>query len=134
MHAIGFDCGEHRGLRAHHYFVADSDFGTKVMACRIPCLCLSCEAKFDLPTKEERYKNPMNDCECWDMYKIDEGIGWNDWVQIIFRITDDCDEEECIDSQLEAVGDIAEQMSKVARKAGPGAIGAYLVDGANHIK
>ena len=104
MQAIGFDSEEHMELRAHHCFVADPDFGTKVMACRIPCLCTSYKARFDLPTKEDRYKNPSKDCNFWAMYKIDENNGWNDWVQITFQISDECDQDQFIDSQLEALG------------------------------
>jgi len=63
------------GLRSHHCFVADPDFGTKVMACRIPCLCTSCKARFDLPTKEDRYKNPRKDCDFWEIYKILRAMG-----------------------------------------------------------
>jgi len=122
------------GLRSHHCFVADPDFGTKVMACRIPCLCTSCKARFDLPTKEDRYKNPHKDCDFWEMYKIDENNGWNDWEQIIFQISDECDKDQFIDSQLEALGGITKRMSEVARKADPGAIGAYLCNGECHIK
>ena len=113
------------GLKAYFCFVADPEFGTKIMACRIPCLCPGCKARFDLPTKEQRYANQRDDCTYWSMYKIDENSGYNDWVKLHFELTNDCDEDEFVESQLEAIGGIADLMR---RQAHPGGIGAYLVE------
>ena len=64
------------------------------------------------------------------MYKIDENHGWNDWVQLSFLRSNNCDEDQLYESHLVALGAIAEQMSK---KAIIGGNGAYLVK-AGYIK
>ena len=37
--APGYQKGPNMGLKAYFCFVADPEYGTKIMACRIPCLC-----------------------------------------------------------------------------------------------
>ena len=83
--------------------------------------------RFNLPSKEQRYANPRDDCKFWEMYRINDKEGYNDGVQIPFELTNQCDEEEFMDSQLEALGGIAiaDFMRKQVRVGG---FGAYLVD------
>ena len=42
-------------------------------------------------TPEERYQNPCNDSEYWEMYKISENEGMNDWSKISFDPKKECD-------------------------------------------
>ena len=94
--------GAYMGIRAHHNFVGDPELaGYCVMARCIPCICLPCKNRFQLPVNE-RYKNPCDDCHYWEMYR-----GLNDWKQIRFEPTAKCDGDELMDSQaftLKGVG------------------------------
>ena len=84
MKACGFEKGEHMGMRAYSNFVADHKIGLHVMARRVGCLCKGCSAQMGKATPEERYENPCDDCEYWEMYKISENGGMNDWIKISF--------------------------------------------------
>ena len=46
-------------------------------------------------------------------------------MQLTFELTNECDEDEFVDSQLEALGGIAELMRN---QVNVGGFGAYLVD------
>ena len=95
MTGVGFDEGEHMGICTHHNFVADTDVpGFVVMACRVPCFCIPCIDRMEKPV-DERYKNPRDDCQFWEMYQ-----GWNDWRKISFMPTAKCDGDELIDSRV----------------------------------
>jgi len=93
MTGHGFDTGPHMGIRAHSCFVADPEIaGYAVMARRNPCFCEPCKDRFKKPAGE-RYQNPCNDCEYWELY-----MGLNDWKKITFEPTTKCDGDEMIDS------------------------------------
>ncbi len=116
-----FEDGQYMGLRAYHNFVADALIeGYAIMTRRIPCLCPPCRARFDLPTPKERYQNPCDDCEYWEMYR-----GWNDWKEIRFAPTTKCDEDDLMESQALTLQIIGEKMAKSITVGG---FGGYLAD------
>ena len=89
------------------------------MACRIPCLCPACRARLTGPVAE-RYRNPRDDCEYWEMYQ-----GWNDWKTISFEPDVTCDGEELQYSLSMPIKAVAERMAKGINVGG---YGAYLVE------
>ena len=109
------------GIRAHSNFVADPEIaGYAVMARRNPCFCGPCKERFKKPVGE-RYKNPCDDCEYWEMYR-----GLNDWRKITFEPATNCDGDEMIDSLAFTLRGLGERMKNRIVEAG---FGAYHADG-----
>ena len=90
------------------------------MARRIPCFCRLCKDRFKKPVRE-RYQNPCNDCDFWEMYK-----GFNDWKEISFERTAKCDGDELIDSHAFTLRGIGQRMKNCIVNDG---FGAYHADG-----
>ena len=76
-------------------------------------------------TPEERYQNPCNDSEYWEMYKISENERMNDWIKSSFDPKKECDVDAYHDTLRDALQEIGE---RVRLDVQIGGIGAYYVD------
>jgi len=91
--AAGWKSQKRSGIRCHYNFIADWELGVgRIAARRVPCSCIGCIAKSQLPIKE-RYSGPCIDCDLWPIFRLNDNEGLNDFKIIEFQAKKDHDEE-----------------------------------------
>ena len=126
MKAIGFDNKTKRsGIGAYYCFRADPLLGPRIAARRFYCSCAFCMNKLSLPTIEERYDGPFDQCKYWPLFRIDDHRGWNDVRIISFEPAKGCDVNELEETFVATLRELGKTM---ARSVVIGGKGAYSVD------
>jgi hypothetical protein len=81
--------------------------------------------KLSLPTIEERYDGPFDQCKYWPLFKIDDHRRRNDVMIISFEPAKGCDVNELEETFVATLREVGKTM---ARSVVIGGKGAYSVD------
>ena len=107
--------------------VCDCALVDVIAVCRIPCSCVPCMTK----RKEHpstRYVGPRDTCVMWEIFKIDDDHGYNDWKMVLLKQRKDCLEVDVVETMGATLCGLGWTLAQLVKDGG---YGGYIVDDDN---